>query len=166
MPVHASRISSRSSGVARSAAIRAAAGSTTFLTSSKSVKPAGMPVPEDNQAKTSGSSMLHLECVFTRVPVLRLTSISPLEATTLIASRSAVLLTPNWVPREASFGRTDPGGILPWTIRDPMREATALCRLTRGRAGCEASLVSFTKQSIHMMNTSCILPWHRTRTGP
>jgi hypothetical protein len=47
-----------------------------------------MPVPENNQVKTSGSSMFHPACGRTRVPVFHRTPTRPFEASTLIASRT------------------------------------------------------------------------------
>ncbi len=122
-------ISVISSGVARSAAMRAEAGSMISRSSTRSIMAADKLPPENCQASTSGSSAFQSFLGRMRVPVFRRTSTSPFDVRTLIASRTAVLLTLKETPSEASVGRTSPGRILSLKILTPKCSAIRSCKL-------------------------------------
>ena len=105
MSAYASEMAVTSEAVARTAAIAAAAGSITLLTSARFFRNAARSGPSRCHASTSGSSSCQASRERTRVPMRGRASTSPFEIRTLIASRSAVRLTRT--PR--GRGRASPG---------------------------------------------------------
>ena len=108
-----------SSSVARSAASPAAAGSMMRRTSVISRRNASSGPASKRQTRTSASSRFHPWRGRTRVPMRGRDSISPFAASTLIASRKTVRLTPNCSPSAASSGNVSPGANSPRMIRRP-----------------------------------------------
>ncbi len=125
-------MSAISSSVARRAAIPAAMGSITRRISINWSRPTGVPPSENIQLKTSGSSMFQSVLGRIRVPVLRRTSTKPFAERTFIASRRAVRLTPIFLQRVVSFGRTLSAGKRPDPMSEPNCCVTSRCRLVLG----------------------------------
>ena len=115
MSSYATEMAVTSEAVARRAAMAAAAGSITLLTSARFLRNDARSGPSRCHASTSGSSSCQASRARTRVPKRGRASTSPFDINTLIASRSAVRLT----GRPRGRGRASPGWILPVRIWRP-----------------------------------------------
>ena len=99
-----------SSGVARSAARRTAAGSTSRRSSCRSRRNSLDRPARDCHATTSGSNQFHCVSASTRVPTLGPVTSRPLAISDLTASRITVRLTPSSTHSIGSGGNELPTG--------------------------------------------------------